>query len=350
MGFGERQPAHDAAEMATGDDDLVVLSQSISIDRRALVLLLELAALAILSSRTSSRGTLDGRRRLGGSRGRRGRRGRGSRRRRGRASGCGGTGRRGGGSRGSAGSRESGDPGAGEVVLSAAEEVAEDAGVVVAVGTGEGDELALGTSGLGAADDELGAAGVELGTLRGAGNVQGEDLVADEVVAGSEVIGELDGGEGAVHEVALEPLSVGLLAALSDLEPASVGSVELVTGDIATAGEISHLGAGVVRPVVEVGALPVEAKGVAGHDSSVSGSGPRVGAAEESGVVGATVGVLRGDGTNDIPILSGTVDGHADEDAVGRDVDCGDEGKEESEGLHCSGGWLRVDWLVESVL
>jgi hypothetical protein len=23
---------------------------------------------------------------------------------------------------------------------------------------------------------------------------------------------------------------------------------------------------------------------------------------------------------------------------VGRDVDCGDEGKEESEGLHCSGG------------
>lgn len=69
-----------------------------------------------------------------------------------------------------------------------------DAGVVASVGAGEGNEVARGGAAA-AGDLELVASGVELGTGVCVGSVESNGLVADEVVAGREALGDgvLDG-------------------------------------------------------------------------------------------------------------------------------------------------------------
>jgi len=82
---------------------------------------------------------------------------------------------------------ELGNSGTWEFVGSFGEGVDEDTGVIVTVGTGESDELiGAGSSGLVAADFDLDAAGVELGTSGLVGQMKGNDLVTKEVSTASE--------------------------------------------------------------------------------------------------------------------------------------------------------------------
>jgi len=106
--------------------------------------------------------------------------------RRGRRSGCRG--------RGTTTTGEVRDVGAGEVVLVCAKEVvAEDALVVVVVATREGSEVGLSRSaGAATTHTQLGTSGVEFGHAYLRSEMEGEDLMTDEVVARREVIGKLD--------------------------------------------------------------------------------------------------------------------------------------------------------------
>jgi len=89
--------------------------------------------------------------------------------------------------------RKLGNSGTGEFVGSVGEGVDEDTGITVTVGTGESDELIrTGGSGLAAADVDLDAAGVELGTSGLVGQMKGDDLVTDEISTASEVGRELE--------------------------------------------------------------------------------------------------------------------------------------------------------------
>jgi len=88
---------------------------------------------------------------------------------------------------------ELGNGGAWECVGSIGEGVDEDTGISIRVGTGESDEfIGTGGSGLAAADIDLDAAGVELGTSGLVGQMKGDDLVTEEVSTASEVGRELE--------------------------------------------------------------------------------------------------------------------------------------------------------------
>ena len=88
---------------------------------------------------------------------------------------------------------ELGNSGAWEFVGGVGEGVDEDTGVIVLVGTGESDEfIGAGSSGLAAADLDLDAAGVELGTPGLVGQMKGDDLVTKNVSTASEVGRELE--------------------------------------------------------------------------------------------------------------------------------------------------------------
>jgi len=82
---------------------------------------------------------------------------------------------------------ELGNNGTRELVGSVGEGVDEDTGVSVLVGTRESNEfIGAGSSGLIAADVDLNAAGVELGTSGLVGQMKGNDLVTDQVSTASE--------------------------------------------------------------------------------------------------------------------------------------------------------------------
>jgi len=82
---------------------------------------------------------------------------------------------------------ELGNNGTRELVGSVGEGVDEDTGVIVLVGTRETNEfIGAGSSGLIAADVDLNAAGVELGTSGLVGQVKGDDLVTDQVSTAGE--------------------------------------------------------------------------------------------------------------------------------------------------------------------
>ena len=73
-----------------------------------------------------------------------------------------------------------------------------DARIVVIVRAWEGDGL-VGGAGLRAADADLCAGGIELGTTKGHGEVERDDLVADEVLPWGYVCGECHRDRRAVH-------------------------------------------------------------------------------------------------------------------------------------------------------
>jgi len=80
--------------------------------------------------------------------------------------------------------------------------------VVVTVSSRERDELVVaGTSGTASTDTDLCAGWVVLGTLEALGEVEGDDFVADKIVAGRKVIGELSPGLSTIHEVSLNPVA-----------------------------------------------------------------------------------------------------------------------------------------------
>jgi len=92
-----------------------------------------------------------------------------------------------------AGGSELGNGGTWECVGSIGEGVDEDTRVSVRVGTRETNEfIGTGGSGLAAADIDLDAAGVELGTSGLVGQMKGDDLVTKEVSTAGEVGRELE--------------------------------------------------------------------------------------------------------------------------------------------------------------
>ena len=165
-----------------------------------------------------------------------------------------------------------------EGVLAGTEEVTSDAWVACTVGTRVRDELSLGgPSSAAAANAELSTAWVEFsagvvgGRLRS--DMESDDLMADEVVAGCDVGGEGDAVGGTVHEVLLEPFTtVRLTADLVNLEPLSVPGVELAAGPITTVRKVGDHGTSVVRPVAAaITTFPVKANGVAWVDIENTG-------------------------------------------------------------------------------
>jgi hypothetical protein len=60
--------------------------------------------------------------------------------------------------------------------------------------------------------------------------MQSDDFMTDEVVAWSDVLGDLNGRESSILDLILYPKTLvgGILADLVNLEPLSVGLVELV--------------------------------------------------------------------------------------------------------------------------
>lgn len=122
--------------------------------------------------------------------------------------------------------------------------VEEDAGVVGAVEGGAGD---TGGGVVAVADDaEVQALGIGLGAVGGRAAVEGDDLVAEDVVAGLEVGGDLDEPAVAVGtEVVGGPRAgVGVVAGTADLEPAEGGLVDGLAGAVAV-GEVVDDGADV---------------------------------------------------------------------------------------------------------
>jgi len=118
--------------------------------------------------------------------------------------------------------------GTGEFVGSVGEGVDEDTGVIVLVGTGESDEfIGAGGTGLIAADVDLNAAGVELGTSRLVGQMKGNDLVTKEVSTASEGRRKRERMGLSVELVLLDPATIAFTDFV-DLEPLSVGGVELI--------------------------------------------------------------------------------------------------------------------------
>jgi hypothetical protein len=105
-------------------------------------------------------------------------------------------------------------------------------------------------------------------------NVEGDDLVADEVVAGGNVVGQLDWGRGSVHEVLLEPFAtVGFAANLVDLKPPSVPRVELAARCVAAVCKVGDHGTSVVRPVAAaITTFPVKGESVPGVGIEDTGS------------------------------------------------------------------------------
>src|SRR3569833_1072006 len=149
-----------------------------------------------------------------------------------------------------------------------------DAGVLGQVGAGEADGGA-GREGAGARDLDLGARLVELGGARGLGRVQGEDLDAQQVLAGGDALGEVEVGPAVVgHHAVDAPLLVARVeAVLGDLEP--LQAVERGGGGVVDLGQVGHdgphvrVGDWVVLVAGELGAaddvLPVGADLVAGR-------------------------------------------------------------------------------------
>lgn len=175
-------------------------------------------------------------------------------------------------------------------------EVEEDAGLV---GSVEGGEVtARRGSGTAASDLDVDALGVGLGAVGLASGVKADDLVAEDVVAGSEAGGDLDGPGVAVgNEVVRGPVTgVGArveasLVELDELERGLVdrGEVAGDGGDVVGDGAVVGLGPGV----------PLEGDGTTSGD--LGGAGNRLGL-----LVADDVGGGKGIGSDEAVVLVGS--------------------------------------------
>ena len=148
----------------------------------------------------------------------------------------------------------------------------ENAGLGVRVCAGEGDG-GVGSTVAVAPNADLRTRRVELGAAFRKSELQGDDLMPDEIVPTLEVAGEVERVRLAVHyvrselsvlrvacqlhekgrtDVLLDPRrAVALLADLVDLEPLRVRRVELVAGRVAAGGHVRQHRPGVVRPLIQ---------------------------------------------------------------------------------------------------
>lgn len=138
--------------------------------------------------------------------------------------------------------------------------VDEDALVIIRVSSWESDELVGGrTASFITGNFKLSARRIELGTLELVGEVQGDKLVHNEVVARGKVVRDL-GRAGLADESipSLSPFAV-LKTVLANLEPLGLGVVKL--GAIAVAvSHVSEFASGVVWPLLTRCSYPVETK------------------------------------------------------------------------------------------
>jgi hypothetical protein len=189
--------------------------------------------------------------------------------------------------------------------------------------------------------------------------MQGDDLMANEVVPRSDILGEPNGRDASGEKVVLDPFSaVGFPADFVDLEPLGVCLVELVASNGSTGSHICQHGTNVVRPRAITSSPPVESDSVAGIGSSGESSWTGVGAACKRRVVGTLVRILGADLANDAGVGGTTctvaleysaLNGYPPEKPVGGDVGGSQEGSEEDCGeLHCIargiGGELVNEW------
>lgn len=119
-----------------------------------------------------------------------------------------------------------------------------DTGISGGVGTGEGNQV-RGAGAAGTGNLDLVASRVELGAGVGVGGVEGDDLVADEVLAGGKALGDgvLDARVAGGHEGGGTPgVGGALTATLLNLEPDLVG-VGGEGGAVIT-GALGHVGDG----------------------------------------------------------------------------------------------------------
>jgi hypothetical protein len=181
--------------------------------------------------------------------------------------------------------------------------------------------------------------------------VEGEDLVADDVVARGDVLRDLeDPGEVVVHEDVGAPVAAeGALvdqAALADAHPLEGGLVDGLAvartpGDVVDDGALVRLWPGV----------PLEEQLGAGLDLCVDGGGGAVGVADDVGVVelggldeavvgdvdlpaddGGVVGLV-GEGGGVVAAVADAVDVDPVDVAVGRDEGRRGERREDARGL-----------------
>ncbi|KAL5896110.1 hypothetical protein ACKVWC_011545 [Pyricularia oryzae] len=149
-----------------------------------------------------------------------------------------------------------GDGVAGGVVV----EVEQDTGVGGLVESGGLD--AGGLVGAATGDLDVHALGVHLGTTLAVALVQGDDLVAEHVVAGSQVAGDGDGGLVAVLDELVGSPDAVLQTGLADLEEVERRGVDLVAAGGAAVGEVVDDGA-----LVAVGpGVPLDGHGLSGRD------------------------------------------------------------------------------------
>lgn len=148
-----------------------------------------------------------------------------------------------------------------------------------------GQELGASNAGEGggarASDLKIDTLGVRLGAVGLAGGVQGQDLVAEDVVAGGDIGGDADGplvvvlhqdvggvgvrGLDETGAVNLEPAEAGLVGG---------GAVAVAAGEVVKDGTLVGLGP----------SSPLESDGVAGGDSDVALAGGGITVADDVGV------------------------------------------------------------------
>jgi len=104
----------------------------------------------------------------------------------------------------------------------------------------------------------LNARRVELGATLAVGKVQSDDLMSDEVSTSLEILGNTGRIFLSIHEILLDPVSIGLATSLIDLKPLGIGSIEFVAAGGTARSHVGHDRTGVVGPVGTIWVTPGE--------------------------------------------------------------------------------------------
>jgi hypothetical protein len=114
-------------------------------------------------------------------------------------------------------------------------------------------------------DVDLLTGGIELGFAFLVGQVEGDNLVPDEVLSWSEILGKSSVVNGPGHQLFLNPVTAVVLASLINLEPLGSPGVEFVAGRRPARGQVSHHRTHIVRPGAKALCPPVPGELTAGH-------------------------------------------------------------------------------------
>jgi hypothetical protein len=169
-----------------------------------------------------------------------------------------------------------------------------DTRIVVRISTRDLDQVARLWNAIPIASNlKLDTARIELCTTQRRPEMESDDFMADKIVAGGDVLGDLNGCYTSIEKVLLYPVgTVWFPPDLVNLEPLSAGLIELVASDGATGGHVCQHRPNVMWPRAITGRSPVETDSVAWVCICDEGSWTGIGSAGESRVGGAFVGIL----------------------------------------------------------